>query len=272
MKETLTQKDWLTISAYLDGRLEAGQHSAVEARMQADSDFKQALLEIDHTKKLLASLPVKRAPRNFTLSTKYEKSRSRKWGLHSYFGLTSATAALAMVVMLAVGLFSPKLMAAAPAPKAAAQFDAMSESVALATQPAENTPMIITWGQAQDNQAIGMGGGGNSSSASVRDFSGGEMLGAAPAAAQPAGALPMESSSAATESPQTFSAESSATQDLSNIILGIPDVESQGKEINITTSETTKSSHALNINLVWLIGLGSAALIFGVLFFVFRRK
>ncbi|HQM54017.1 MAG TPA: hypothetical protein PLX29_00895, partial [Anaerolineaceae bacterium] len=79
MTERLTSRDWILISAYLDARLSPAASTRVEKRIQEDAHFKRSLEEVARLKQLLAALPQKRAPRNFTLAP--EKAQKPLRGL-----------------------------------------------------------------------------------------------------------------------------------------------------------------------------------------------
>ncbi|MEW6716017.1 MAG: hypothetical protein AB1345_00710 [Chloroflexota bacterium] len=61
-------RDWETLSAYLDGHLKPWQRRNIEARLERDTTLRERLEEMRRTRAELRSLPVVRAPRNFTLT------------------------------------------------------------------------------------------------------------------------------------------------------------------------------------------------------------
>ena len=67
-RRNLTSQDWLLLSAYLDNQLSEIEKRQVDERLQADPECRQALEALRRTSMLLRSLPVRRVPRNFTLS------------------------------------------------------------------------------------------------------------------------------------------------------------------------------------------------------------
>jgi hypothetical protein len=261
MRINLSSKDWIDISAYLDERLSSADVARFQNRLKTDPQFNQAFLEIQHTRKLLRSLPAKRAPRNFTLSQQYAKAPARRWGIQSFLGLASGSAALALVVLFAwTNSFqmSAKMAPAALSLSAAAPEAAMDSSLA-ATGESNSAPMIITWDQ--NNQAYGMGGGGNSTSLTGKGIGGGEN----PVTANP---ITVE----ATPSPQ-MTAEAAANVDPSTLILGLPAPGTGGEEINRSTSESVTSQGVqLPTATLWMIGLGGIAFITGLLALFFRRR
>jgi len=262
MNVALTQKDWILISAYLDGRLTGADKTTFESRLATDAGFNSAFHEIQYTRRLLRSLPQKRAPRNFTLSAQYAKKRSLKWGLNRFFGLASAASAVAMAAIFAwSNLFSLQAKMAAPAPMMAVAPQAAMESGSLANEATSSAPMIITWGQ----QPGRGGGGGGGDAASLATGMGG-YGGGAPSVTQDNAVT-----SAATESPEV-SAKLAATPDPSTLILGLPEPGSEGETINPSAPETRSFAPQIKPSTIWMIGLGAGALTFALLAFFLRKR
>ncbi|MBA4384507.1 MAG: hypothetical protein C0410_07205 [Anaerolinea sp.] len=261
MSMTLTQKDWLLISAFLDGRLSDVENTALKTRLDSDADFKSAFHEIQYTRRLLRSLPPKRAPRNFTLSAEYAKKRSLKWGLNRFFGWVSAASAVAVMAIFAwSNLFVFQAKMAAPAPMlASAPEAAMDSSAAFATGVTSSIPMIITWGQPGRG-----GGGGNDASAMATGLGG---YGGGPPNVVQESVI----TSADTESPEA-SAKMAATPDPSTLILGLPEPGTEGETIKQNSFETRSSAPRFPASTIWMIGLGVGALIFALLAIFLRKR
>jgi len=62
--------DFELLSAYLDGELKPSDSSRLETRLNAEPDLASALGEIRATRTVLRKLPLRKAPRNFTLTRK----------------------------------------------------------------------------------------------------------------------------------------------------------------------------------------------------------
>ncbi len=261
MKTQLSQQDWMDISAYLDGRLNASNQQRIEMRLKADPQFRQAFREIQHTRKLLRSLPSKRAPRNFTLSQRYATAKTRKWGLRSYMGLLSATAALAVVVIFTgTRLFASRgLMMASPAMLEASAPEAAMDSSLAGTADTSQTPMIITWQNVPE--ASGMGGGGEPA-VTAKGF---VTETPAPAAGDETMTL------MGTESPN-LTIESSDQADPSTLILGLPEPGIEGDLIEESASEPMRKGFFMPASTIWMIALGGVALVFGLLAIILRKR
>jgi len=259
MSMALTQKDWLLISAFLDGRLMGSEKAAFESRLNSDADFNKAFHEIEYTRRLMRSLPQKRAPRNFTLSDQYVKKSSFKWGLNHLFGFASAASAVALTVIFAwTNLFVFQAKTAAPAPMMAALPEAAMDS---SPDESSKPPMIIYW--APSERAYGMGGGGGSDdsafAAKVMEDYGSE--------------VPLENSltAAATESPEA-STKLAATPDPSTLILGLPEPGTEGEPIQQSTIETARVISRLPASILWMISLGAVSLVFAALAIFLRKR
>ena len=127
-------------------------------RLQADPDCRQALEMLRRTSMLLRSLPVRRVPRNFTLSA---RSRSQKTDSIFVGVLRFSSAAAALLLMAAFALdFAQKPRTEITA-KAVDEMAPETAALQAPEQPAGEAPMIIFWGApAPMMGAYGKGGGG----------------------------------------------------------------------------------------------------------------
>jgi hypothetical protein len=266
MKVTLTQKDWLLISAYLDGRLSDVEKTSFESRLNADPGFNSAYRELQYTRELLKSLPHKRAPRNFTLSPEYIKKRSFKWGLNRFFGLASAASAVALVAIFAwtnLSVFQAKM--AAPVSFNAALPESAVATGSLDNDEASNAPMIITWGQ----QGLG---GERSGASSFATGMGGYGGGGAPSLSAPSSVpQPKIAPVAPTESP-LMSSELASTPDPSTLILGLPEPGTEGETLQLSENEVQSVAPRMLASTIWMIGLGAGALLFALLALFLRKR
>ena len=265
MTANLTHKEWIEISAYLDGKLTNAETAHVDERLGTDPQYRQALFEIKHTCALLRSLPARRVPRNFTLSKEFAKNPARRWGMQSFLALASASTTIILVALFIGGNFFNRSTNLAAIPPQAAPLPETAMDTALETSGEVATPpMIITWGQ--PNQAYGMGGGGDSSSIRIKD--GVEGLGGG----GPSDLVePVPLSPAATVSPQQQSDEV-ANADPSTLILGLPEPGTEGDVIVNDAAEPTKTRMTLPATTLWMIGLGAFSLISGLLALLLRRR
>ena len=102
MKQRLSSpRDYEMLSAYLDGQLSSKEVAHLRARLQEDLQMQTALEELRMTRAALRSLPVLRAPRNFTLTPQMVGQRNpARRGAYPAFGYASVVASLLLVFVL----------------------------------------------------------------------------------------------------------------------------------------------------------------------------
>lgn len=154
----ISSGDWQLLSAYLDNQLSDREKRQVDERLQTDLECRQTLDSLRRTSILLHSLPVRRVPRNFTLSA---QSLPKKL-IPSFLGVlrySSAAAALLLVAAFALDIMQrPPVMTAS---KAAGDMQPAAVAVEAAKAPAAEAPMIIYWGAPPPVMGLyGKGGGG----------------------------------------------------------------------------------------------------------------
>ncbi len=119
----LTDLDYELLSAYIDGALTDSERAAFELRLQSEPELSRELDEIRATVTLINNLPVRKAPRDFTLDARYARRSS--------FFLTSATfsalSTAAAIILFALGAYlftgnKSSLSTAAPAQVGQAAF------------------------------------------------------------------------------------------------------------------------------------------------------
>lgn len=260
MNDRMTDRDYELISAYIDSRLSPSENDRVKARVKSDPQFKQILDELTYTRRLLQALPQKRAPRNFTIASEKLSVPRRALWLQPALSFVSIASAVLLVVFSSSYLLGG---ARTSAPKVPAP-----ESAMLAAEDATITaeaPVIINW-----NPVLGMGGGGDGTYSggvggggaggpgwdisdtavgggapdegedSLRESIEATEIPAEPATESPEQPAPLPEVAAVTKEPEISSlaepqevspADSTADDDLSTLILGIPDEEVQGQMI-----------------------------------------
>jgi hypothetical protein len=305
IRETqITDREWLLLSAYLDDQLSDKEKRQVEDLLQAKPASRIALEGLKRTRRVLQFLPVRKVPRNFTLSA----DQVRKPFLPSFsrvLSYSSALAALLLVVVLGLDLFSgagspgASRIAAANLRKPTA-LTAADESAKLA---AEKSPAIIYWngvnapvmgaygkggggeGIGGGGYAYGMGGGG----AESMDTAAAPLMESAPAAKQtesdaaaemalpaeePAPALEMAPEAGQLESQPHPQEESGAYEQNigGSFVLGVRPAEERGSIFTRTGDYAVAYPEK---GFSWLpveIGLGLAALAASLTAFLLRRR
>jgi anti-sigma factor RsiW len=64
----MKQRDLELLSSYLDGQLSSSDAARLEARLRTDPEMRSVLQDLRSTRSLLRQLPMRKAPRNFTLT------------------------------------------------------------------------------------------------------------------------------------------------------------------------------------------------------------
>jgi hypothetical protein len=156
MNTELSSRQWQLLSAYLDDQLTQKEKSQVEELLQQSADAREALAAMRRTHMILRALPMRKAPRNFTISPQSVKKPVIPT-FNTLLRFSSALAALLLVAVLALDF----LGLTAPYPAARVAEDAASEMLAMKALTAEESeePQIIFWGGPP--VAFGMGGGGD---------------------------------------------------------------------------------------------------------------
>jgi anti-sigma factor RsiW len=98
MTNPLTDRDYLQISAYLDGQLAPDEQRSFEDRLQGQPELRVALYDLRRTQTLLRSTPALKRPRNFMLSPEMVKARQRPRA-YPFFQVIFAAASLLFAIV-----------------------------------------------------------------------------------------------------------------------------------------------------------------------------
>ncbi len=292
MSKTFTTKDWIMISAYLDNRLSPAEIEKIEIRTKNDPSFKKALEEIAYTRKMLRSLPQKRAPRNFTLSPAKTKAPIRNPWLQPAFKYVSIAAALITIVIFV----SPFLLFGMPS-AVSREYDASTLTAEKGSESTEmlESPAIINW-----HAVLGMGGGGGAPDSDMV-YAGG--MGGGPVSEEPTAqgeviitetevpvveatplveeevpsiaAVPFTEEAPALAVPQVSgerSAQEDTAGDLSTLILGLPDPADQGKILETEQTMKKGTGESFSMRMIFVFIIGGIALLSGIFAFLLRKR
>ena len=72
----MKQRDIELLSSYLDGQLSSTDAARLEARLRTDPEMRSVLHDLRGARSLLRQLPMRKAPRNFTLTPKMVGQKS----------------------------------------------------------------------------------------------------------------------------------------------------------------------------------------------------
>ncbi|MBM3138029.1 MAG: hypothetical protein FJZ98_07560 [Chloroflexi bacterium] len=162
MNKQITPRQLQLLSAYQDDQLNSKGKHQVEELLQQSAEAREALDGLRRTRIMLRALPMRKAPRNFTVSAQSVKKPVIPT-FATLLRFSSAMAALLLVAVLALDFIG----LSAPADSTRLAKDAASEMMAMEA-PAANAgeePQIIFWGgPAAMMGAYGKGGGGGDGS------------------------------------------------------------------------------------------------------------
>ncbi len=130
----ISNRDWVQLSAYLDGELSAREAKKLENRLAGEPGLQAALEELRSTKRILAQTPKLKVPRNFTLSTQQaglKRTRSAAVG----YSWAAAALSFLFIAVLVLDLGSVSRKGVLPAVGAPRSEEALPEA-ALEAAPA----------------------------------------------------------------------------------------------------------------------------------------
>jgi hypothetical protein len=161
-QRNLSSSDWLLLSAYLDDQLSEVEKRQMDERLQSDPECRKTLDTLRRTSMMLRSLPVRRVPRNFTLTAQSVPKKT----IPSFVNILQFSSAAAAILLVAVFTLelnqTPAQMTASKAAEDLQPAVAMETAKMPAAEADEaEGPMIIFWGApAPIMGAYGKGGGG----------------------------------------------------------------------------------------------------------------
>jgi len=147
VQKTITPRDIELLCAYLDNELRPAERARLETRLQSEPTLTKEMEGLRRTRAMLRSLPLRRAPRNFTL-TPAMVGATRRHSWQPVFGMASALAVVLLVlVLLSDFIFIPGyvgMFAVSQAPSAEESTDlAQKEGFEAASDAAAEEALIF---------------------------------------------------------------------------------------------------------------------------------
>jgi len=174
----MNQRDLKLLSSYLDGQLSSSDSARLETRLRTDPNLRSVLQDLRSARSVLRQLPMRKAPRNFTLTPKMVGKNPPLPRAYPAFRFTSAMATLLLFVSFGLNFLRPQLASPSPAfgmggggapdtfaaeaaPQAATEAPAAAESAAATQAPIEEpsvamAPMSTMTIAAQEDTARAM--------------------------------------------------------------------------------------------------------------------
>src|SRR5215211_7705725 len=110
----MNRRDIELLSAYLDGQLKPSDAARLEARLSSDADLRAVLDDLRAARGLLRQLPMRKAPRNFTLTPKMVGKNPPLPRSYPAFRFVTAIASLMLFFTLGLNFLAPQMASQAP--------------------------------------------------------------------------------------------------------------------------------------------------------------
>jgi anti-sigma factor RsiW len=107
----MKQRDIELLSSYLDGQLSSVDTARLEARLRTDPEMRSVLQDLRGARSLLRQLPMRKAPRNFTLTPKMVGKNPPLPRSYPVFKFTAALATIMLFFTYAFNILGPQLAA-----------------------------------------------------------------------------------------------------------------------------------------------------------------
>src|SRR5918996_3629180 len=111
----MNRRDIELLSSYLDGQLKPSDSARLEARLSADPALRAVLEDLRAARGLLRQLPMRKAPRNFTLTPKMVGKNPPLPRSYPAFKFITALASLMLFFTLGINFLAPQLASQSPA-------------------------------------------------------------------------------------------------------------------------------------------------------------
>lgn len=111
----MKQRDIELLSSYLDGQLKPSDSARLEARLSTDPELRAVLSDLRSARGLLRQLPMRKAPRNFTLTPKMVGKNPPLPRAYPAFRFVTALASLLLFFTVGLNFLAPQLASQSPA-------------------------------------------------------------------------------------------------------------------------------------------------------------
>src|SRR5512134_4037606 len=110
----MNQRDLELLSSYLDGQLRPSDSARLERRLSADPNLRAVLDDLRVARGLLRRLPMRRAPRNFTLTPRMVGKNPPLPRSYPAFKFVTALATLLLFFAMGANFLVPQLASQPP--------------------------------------------------------------------------------------------------------------------------------------------------------------
>jgi hypothetical protein len=110
----MNRRDIELLSSYLDGQLKPSESARLESRLSSDADLRAVLDDLRSTRGLLRRLPMRKAPRNFTLTPKMVGKNPPLPRGYPAFRFVTALASLLLFFTVGLNFLAPQMASPLP--------------------------------------------------------------------------------------------------------------------------------------------------------------
>ena len=107
----MKQRDIELLSSYLDGQLSSADSARLEARLRTDPEMRSVLQDLRGARSLLRQLPMRKAPRNFTLTPKMVGKNPPLPRSYPVFKFSATLATILLFFTMGLNILGPQLAA-----------------------------------------------------------------------------------------------------------------------------------------------------------------
>jgi hypothetical protein len=111
----MNRRDIELLSSYLDGQLKPSETARLESRLSTDPDLRAVLDDLRSARGLLRQLPMRKAPRNFTLTPKMVGKNPPLPRAYPAFRFVTALASLLLFFTVGLNFLAPQVNSQSPA-------------------------------------------------------------------------------------------------------------------------------------------------------------
>jgi hypothetical protein len=111
----MNRRDIELLSSYLDGQLKPSDSARLETRLSSEPGLRAVLDDLRSARGLLRQLPMRKAPRNFTLTPKMVGKNPPLPRAYPAFRFVTALASLMLFFTLGINFLAPQMAFQAPA-------------------------------------------------------------------------------------------------------------------------------------------------------------
>jgi hypothetical protein len=111
----MNRRDIELLSSYLDGQLKPSDSARLEARLSSEPELQAVLSDLRSARGLLRQLPLRKAPRNFTLTPKMVGKNPPLPRSYPAFRFVTALASLLLFFTVGLNFLAPQLASQSPA-------------------------------------------------------------------------------------------------------------------------------------------------------------